>query len=181
MRQDTENPRYEQLLTERIRLGRLYVDTMSHGRPFSWQVTPRSGCTFRPRASGRKSYPARRNLSIRAELSSRPISAAPTPKAAADTTSSGRTRTPSERPNEAWRRGLAGGGPSTTFTKEPVTPAASAYLSLCGTRSATSRRAVANASGSSVVDSTIPMPSPGGSHHTDVCPDRSSRSPRTPP
>jgi hypothetical protein len=34
MQQTTENPRYERLLNERITLGRLYVDDVSHGAPF---------------------------------------------------------------------------------------------------------------------------------------------------
>lgn len=34
MRQTTENPRYELLLNERMTLGRLYVDDVSHGAPF---------------------------------------------------------------------------------------------------------------------------------------------------
>jgi hypothetical protein len=33
-RQTTTTARYEQLLDERIRLGRLYVDTVSHGEPY---------------------------------------------------------------------------------------------------------------------------------------------------
>lgn len=34
MQQTTENPRYELLLAERITVGRLYVDNVSHGAPF---------------------------------------------------------------------------------------------------------------------------------------------------